>query len=192
MRRASGGAAGHCMQAGDWPQGTVCRSGMGHGARYAGQGWAAGHSLQTRDGPRGTVCRPGMGRGAGQGWTAGHGPMDVWGVGSTMRGWISVGWNNSGGTVPRSRKPTSPSTWARAARGWMRSSSHGPGSKGPGRETWQMDCIVIAPAWPRPWGARWASLPVKRHIVDLPHRPDLFIPGSLVPSARGTPRPRDT
>ena len=51
----------------------------------------------------------------------------------------------------------------------------------------QVDCIIIAPAWPRPWVAMWATLPV-RACVDLPHRLDLFVPGSLVPLSKRHPK----
>ena len=51
----------------------------------------------------------------------------------------------------------------------------------------QVDCIIVAPAWPRPWAALWASLPVRATRV-LPHRHDLFMPGSLVPASGRTPR----
>ena len=53
--------------------------------------------------------------------------------------------------------------------------------------TQKVDAIVIAPAWPRPWMALWAQLPV-RAVMDLPHRQDLFLPGSLVAVGRRQPK----
>jgi hypothetical protein len=45
----------------------------------------------------------------------------------------------------------------------------------------RVDAIIIAPEWPRAWAALWRLLPV-RAALPLPHREDLFVPGSLVPS----------
>jgi hypothetical protein len=51
----------------------------------------------------------------------------------------------------------------------------------------RVDCIIIAPAWPRPWAALWSTLPV-RAVVTLPHRRDLLVPGSLVAVERRQPK----
>jgi hypothetical protein len=51
----------------------------------------------------------------------------------------------------------------------------------------EVDCIVVAPVWPRAWSAVWAGLPVAAR-VDLPHRRDLFLPGALVPAAKAVPK----
>jgi hypothetical protein len=51
----------------------------------------------------------------------------------------------------------------------------------------KVDCIIIAPEWPRPWEALWTSLPV-RLSIPLPHRSDLFLPGGLVPASKRHPK----
>ena len=51
----------------------------------------------------------------------------------------------------------------------------------------RVNAIVIAPVWPRPWTALLNQLPVKARM-ELPHREDLFLPGSLVPAAQRRPK----
>ena len=51
----------------------------------------------------------------------------------------------------------------------------------------RVDAIVISPDWPRPWAALWAQLPVRARM-RLPHREDLFVPGSLVPANQRRPK----
>ena len=51
----------------------------------------------------------------------------------------------------------------------------------------RVDAIIIAPDWPRPWAALWVKLPV-RAKMRLPHREDLFLPGSLVPASQRHPK----
>ena len=51
----------------------------------------------------------------------------------------------------------------------------------------KVDAVIIAPLWPRPWSALWSDLPV-RHTASLPHRPDLLLPGSLVPANKRRPK----
>ena len=40
----------------------------------------------------------------------------------------------------------------------------------------RVDCILIAPAWPKHWVAMLYTLPIK-HALQLPTIPDLFTPG---------------
>ena len=43
----------------------------------------------------------------------------------------------------------------------------------------RVDCVVIAPVWPRPWQALWAHLPVQATLHLF--MPGMFIPGGQVP-----------
>ena len=51
----------------------------------------------------------------------------------------------------------------------------------------RVDCIIVAPMWPRPWTALWRQMPV-RERMPLPHREDLFLPGSMVAAQERRPK----
>ena len=51
----------------------------------------------------------------------------------------------------------------------------------------QVDCVVLIPAWPRPWMALLTKLPVKAK-ERLAHRGDMFLPGALIPEKHRHPK----
>ena len=53
----------------------------------------------------------------------------------------------------------------------------------------RVDCIIIAPSWPRPWSALWKMMPV-RERVRLSHKEGMFRPGSMVPVTKQARVPR--
>ena len=52
----------------------------------------------------------------------------------------------------------------------------------------RVDCVVIAPDWPRPWVALWQNIPVRARLRI--YRPDMFVPGGLVPVAKREQGPK--
>lgn len=52
----------------------------------------------------------------------------------------------------------------------------------------RVDCILVAPVWPRHWVAMLQSMPAVRAKVVLSGRADLCIPGPHVPKAKSKPK----
>lgn len=51
-----------------------------------------------------------------------------------------------------------------------------------------VDCILVAPVWPRHWVAMLQRMPSVKARIVLSGRPDLCIPGPHVPKAKRKPK----